>query len=109
MNTKRSVVFSLSFVLIIFFGGLCAYAASKPSGMILFYSISCPHCKQLESFIKKNDLHKKIKFSEKEITRSRANFTLLLDIMKTVKKAQEIMWKFLCFGRALSAWLGTKK
>ena len=54
--------------------------------MILFYSISCPHCKQLESFIKKNDLHKKIKFSEKEITRSRANFTLLLDIMKNCKE-----------------------
>ncbi len=43
---------------------------NKETEIILFYSNACPHCKRVESFIKNNNIDKKIKFQQKEINKN---------------------------------------
>ncbi|HOF42560.1 MAG TPA: hypothetical protein PLF30_04370 [Candidatus Moranbacteria bacterium] len=45
--------------------------------IIFFYGDGCPHCLIVEDYIKKNKVDEKIKFSQKEIYRDRANFKQL--------------------------------
>lgn len=63
-------------VAVIFIGALI-YAKDEPNAMILFYSDSCPHCKNVEAFIDENGIKDKIAFDEKEVSRNQANATLL--------------------------------
>ena len=50
--------------------------------LTLFYSTQCPHCDEVEVFIKKNKIMKKIDIQQKEIS-DRKNLNLLI---KTAKK-----------------------
>jgi glutaredoxin len=58
------------------FIGAIIYAKKSPE-MVLFYSDSCPHCKNVEAYINENDLKNKIKFAEKEVSNNQANAALL--------------------------------
>lgn len=62
--------------IILIFAGAIIYAKSRTT-MILFYSTSCPHCKNVEAYISENGIKDKIKFDEKEVSQSQANATLL--------------------------------
>jgi len=79
---KMKIIFKKNGVLVILaaaaiFVGAIIYA-KKPAeaNMILFYSNSCPHCKNVESYINDNGIKDKIKFEEKEIS-NQANAALL--------------------------------
>ena len=50
--------------------------------IILFYSIQCPHCKELEDFLHDNNIHAKINFVEKEVSQDKANVKELIKIMQ---------------------------
>ncbi len=37
---------------------------------IFFYSLTCPHCKNVEEYIAKNNIRKKVKFQELEVSQN---------------------------------------
>ncbi len=86
-------------IILIFFLGGCYKNTNNPQGAlsqqikqnntsnkeketILFYSNICPHCKKVESFIKNNDIGKKIKFQQKEINSNQENRNELVEKAK---------------------------
>lgn len=62
-------------VAVIFIGAIIY--AKRPTTMILFYSDSCPHCQNVETYINENGIKDKIRFEKKEVSQNQANATLL--------------------------------
>lgn len=64
------------------------FFSSKPSapkgetGMTLFYSLTCPHCKNVEEYINSNNTHQKFNFEELEVSQNRTNANKLLSTAK---------------------------
>lgn len=56
--------------------GLIISAAGRPK-MILFYSDSCSHCKNVEEYINSNGIKDKLSFQELEVSKNQANASLL--------------------------------
>jgi glutaredoxin len=56
---------------------LAIVRAKSQVNMILFYSDSCPHCKNVEAYINENGISDKIKFDQKEVSQNQANATLM--------------------------------
>ncbi|MDD3285675.1 MAG: hypothetical protein PHG95_03530 [Patescibacteria group bacterium] len=48
------------------------------NGMILFYSLSCPHCQNVEKYIQENNVKDKYSFSQLEISADRKNSEMLV-------------------------------
>ena len=46
---------------------------SNNQGIILYYGNTCPHCEDLEKFIKANDIESKVSFERKEVFLSKSN------------------------------------
>jgi len=47
--------------------------------MALFYSLACPHCQNVEAFIKENKIEEKYDFDSLEISESKYNTQLLIN------------------------------
>lgn len=56
-----------------------------PEETILFYGDTCPHCKNVEDFIIKNDIKNKIAFTEMEVYKNASNAQLLINLGKECK------------------------
>jgi glutaredoxin len=56
-----------------------------PKETILFYGDTCPHCKNVEDFIAKNDIKNKISFAEMEVYNNASNAQLLINLGKECK------------------------
>lgn len=50
----------------------------EPTGMILFYGDTCPHCKIVEQYINDNNIKAKLQFTELEVFNNKANSALML-------------------------------
>jgi len=50
--------------------------------MILFYSLSCPHCQTVEQYINDNQIKEKYSFTELEISENQKNSAKLVSIAK---------------------------
>jgi len=48
------------------------------SGMILFYSLSCPHCQNVEQYINDNKVTEKYQFARLEISQNQKNSAKLI-------------------------------
>ncbi len=48
------------------------------SGMILFYSLSCPHCQNVDQYISDNKVTEKYKFARLEISQDQKNSAKLI-------------------------------
>jgi len=59
-----------------------------PVKMTLFYSDTCPHCKNVSDFIEKNNLKTKIDFDEKEVS-NQDNVQALLAVVQTCELPQD--------------------
>lgn len=68
---------ALIILVIIIMFVLAIVRAKSSATMILFYSDSCPHCKNVEAYISESGVKDKIKFDEKEVSKSQVNATLL--------------------------------
>jgi glutaredoxin len=65
-------------VIIVFVGSLIYAKNSTPASQtILFYSITCPHCQNVEAFITASHLKDRFKFQELEVSQNQDNATLL--------------------------------
>jgi len=65
--------------------------------VILFYSKVCPHCENVNNFIKANHVKSKIKFQELEVTQNQKNLMELVDRAKvcglsTTSLAVPFLW-----------------
>lgn len=57
--------------------------------MILFYSIGCPHCENVEKFLEENkNIEEKVKFEKREAGANRANANLMLEKAKKCNLAE---------------------
>ncbi|MBN2884709.1 hypothetical protein JXE04_02175 [Patescibacteria group bacterium] len=57
-------------------------AKVKNPEMILFYSLSCPHCQNIEQYINDNQIKEKYSFIELEISDNQKNSAKLIQIAK---------------------------
>jgi hypothetical protein len=57
-----------------------ANATPLPSGIVLFYGQECPHCADVDAFIKANNIDQKVKITKLEVWHDRNNATLLAEV-----------------------------
>lgn len=50
---------------------------------ILYYGDTCPHCKDVEEWLKTNKVAEKVKFSQKEVWNNRQNAAELAEVAKS--------------------------
>ncbi|MDO8468788.1 MAG: hypothetical protein Q7S29_03465 [Candidatus Peribacter sp.] len=46
---------------------------SLPQGMVLYYGDGCPHCANVEAFVKENNVEQKVQFVRKEVYNNKSN------------------------------------
>lgn len=56
---------------------------------ILFYSLTCPHCKNVEGFLTKNEVRKTIKFAELEVSQDQKNVRKYEKAVEVCQASQE--------------------
>ena len=56
-----------------------------PTGIIFFYSNTCPHCKNVEDFVAQNNIADKIKFISLEVSENQANAQLFINTGESCK------------------------
>ncbi|MFA5154949.1 MAG: hypothetical protein WC453_00795 [Patescibacteria group bacterium] len=66
----------LIFVLALLAVGVVLWAGQRPK-MILFYSLSCPHCQVVEKYIGDNGVRDRFRFQELEVSQNQANASLM--------------------------------
>lgn len=71
---RKILVFYTLILSLTFLAG-CANVQGK---MILFYRDDCPHCKNVEAFIEKNNIKDKVDFEMKEVKENQDNALLLI-------------------------------
>ncbi|MFA6185038.1 MAG: hypothetical protein WCT51_00990 [Candidatus Shapirobacteria bacterium] len=54
------------------------------SDYILFYGITCPHCKIVEEFISTNQIDQKLKISQLEVYENESNKTIFSKIVQQI-------------------------
>ncbi len=54
--------------------------APLPAGIVLFYGDGCPHCKDVEDFIKQNKIEDKVKITRMEVWYNKANQATLAKV-----------------------------
>lgn len=90
---KKTILTILIIVAVLF--GLYKITSQKPpststntdyqnSDYILFYGSTCPHCKDVEEFISKNQIDQKLKISQLEVYENQSNSTLFANMVKDV-------------------------
>lgn len=52
------------------------------SDLVLFYGDTCPHCKDVEEFISKNQIDQKLKINKFEVYNSKENSSLMTQMVK---------------------------
>lgn len=102
-KTHYLALFLLIFALIIISG--CAKNNLNPnqSNIILYYGDGCPHCGNVEAFIKEHNLTEKIKFEQKEVFNNKDNAADMTDKAAACNIPQEklgvpLLWDgMLCY------------
>ena len=57
--------------------------------LILYYSLTCPHCKIVEDFINENDINSKLNITQKEVSQNLVNANALVNAGTKCKIAKE--------------------
>lgn len=52
------------------------------ANLILFYGETCPHCKDVEEFISKNQIDQKLKINKFEVYNNKSNSNLMAQMVK---------------------------
>ena len=60
-------------------------ATPLPSGIVEFYGQGCPHCEDVDAFIKANNIDQKVKFTKLEVWYNKNNQALLAQIAQKCK------------------------
>ncbi|MDO8512069.1 MAG: hypothetical protein Q7S57_02260 [bacterium] len=74
---------------------------SIPTGIVLYFGDTCPHCKIVAQFIEDNKIKEKVTFEEKEVYNNQANAKELAEVAKTCGLATDAIGvPFLWDGKA---------
>jgi hypothetical protein len=52
------------------------------NSLVLYYGLTCPHCKEVEEWLKKNKVEEKIKIEKKEVWYNKENAAELQEVAK---------------------------
>ncbi len=96
MNKSKKAVGDLfiavtivSIVILSFFSvglvGRAVYVPPSNSSTILYYSETCPHCKNVEGFIEQNDISSKMNIIQKEVKLNESNAKELITVQNYCK------------------------
>lgn len=55
-------------------------ATPLPAGIVEFYGDGCPHCKDVDDFVKANNIDQKVSFTRLEVWYNKANAELLAQV-----------------------------
>ena len=98
---KIGIVVVVGLVALLGFG---IYSSNKTAqveanSMILYYGDTCPHCKEVEEFIKTNGLDKKLPIIQKEVYQNQGNALQLTNRAKEcgLPTDQGVGVPFMCF------------
>ncbi len=88
MNKHKSLTVALIILaILIMIAGLFLFnrqqrkneaGGNNPEGMILFYSLACPHCQNVEQYINDNKIKEKYNFAQLEVSADKKNSDQLL-------------------------------
>ncbi len=87
-------------IIVVIFFGFYKITSQKPASittnpdadLILFYGDTCPHCKDVEEFISKNQINQKLKINRLEVYNNKSNSTLFSTMVNEIcpdKSSQE--------------------
>jgi glutaredoxin len=91
MQKAQKVIVGFFIVAVLVLAGLYGYYLSKsskisvPNEDILYYGITCPHCKIVEEYIAENNVSSKIIFKNKEVYQNKDNANELIKVGKYCK------------------------
>ncbi|MDD3190757.1 MAG: glutaredoxin domain-containing protein [Candidatus Pacebacteria bacterium] len=106
-QNQKIVVSSILFLLIMFFGASTVYKEEKQavagvsgsvkedSDIILFYGVTCPHCKNVEAYLEENGVAERVDFAMKEVYLDKGNAALLAEKAKACGRTGSIGVPFL--------------
>lgn len=72
-SARTAIIILLALVFIAGFFLLNRKSNNSTEGMILFYSLSCPHCQNVEKYIQENNIKSKYSFTQLEISANKQN------------------------------------
>lgn len=73
---KKTILFIFLITLML---GLAGCQSSDAGKIIFYYSLTCPHCKNVEKYVVDNNVKAKVDFIEKEISENKKNAADFLD------------------------------
>ena len=80
--TKNKIIYLIVAIIIVILvvgvviyktGGTNISSGDANSPIVLYYSLSCPHCKLVEDFLNQNKISDKVSFANKEVSQNQAN------------------------------------
>jgi len=82
-------IFSAFLIVLLFLGIVVSVSAQDTSKIYFFYGTGCPHCGQVESFFKEEDLYTRYPVEKKEIYFDRDNALLYNQVLDELEIAKE--------------------
>ena len=86
MQKKNSIFLAVIIALAIGIGwyffvspNAASKTTSNDNGIVLYYSDSCPHCKNVEAFLAQENVRQKVTFAEKEVSKDQKNANELVE------------------------------
>lgn len=102
MKKIFTILLLLSFILV-----LSGCQSSDDSKIIFYYSLTCPHCKNVEDYVANNNVKDKINFQEKEVSENEDNAADFVDkVQKCNIKPEEAGVPLLWDGESETCLLG---
>ncbi len=87
---------------------ICKDNSGLPSGIVLYYGDTCPHCKIVEQFLRDNNVTAKINITQKEVFLNQTNGQELISIGSNCKIPAEYMGAVPLLYSEGKAYLGDK-
>ena len=101
MEKAKKVVIGFFIIAILVIAGLYLIYNAKADGKtitpgydnqtLLFYSLTCPHCKIVEAFINENNITKKVNITQLEVSQDSANAKKLIETGNSCKIEQTLI------------------
>ncbi|MFA6919406.1 MAG: hypothetical protein WC244_04875 [Patescibacteria group bacterium] len=76
MNKNKIIYIVIAIIIVIIAIGAIIFwpkGGAGNSDIILYYSLTCPHCEVVENFITQNNITEKVSFQNKEVSENQDN------------------------------------
>jgi len=89
-KAKKAILMFFAVVIILvlalygFYWNLSGRVIDTPNNNVLYYGITCPHCKIVEEFMANNNITQKIQIELKEVYKNETNSKELVNVAKSL-------------------------